>query len=220
VSEVSWRSDRNHSVELIPTIHQVFDSVGVSINSITAIFVALGPGGFSALRVGLSTAKGIATANQIPLIGIGTLAIEAAPYIHRKDAVWAIIDAGRCKLYARLFENLNGPIGKNTDGYQKITYNQLQSILGNNVVVCGEAVTGPAYEKLRELTNHIHLVEENPPTRKASTLARLAYQRLSTGEFDDPRTIQPIYMQSAQLENTGKPIFGKKDIDCDFGKKK
>jgi tRNA threonylcarbamoyladenosine biosynthesis protein TsaB len=190
------------------------------MNSITAIFVAVGPGGFSALRVGLSTAKGIATANQIPLIGIGTLAIEAAPHIHRKDAVWAIIDAGRCKLYAGLFENLNGPIIQIDDGYQKIAYSQLQSIIGNNVVVCGEAVTGPAHERLRELTDHIQLIEEKPPTRKASTLARLAYQRLSTGEFDDPRTIQPIYMQSAQLEKTGNPILEKENIDRDFGKKK
>jgi len=189
------------------------------MNHITAIFVALGPGGFSALRVGLSTAKGIATANQIPLIGVGTLAIEAAPYVHREKAVWAIIDAGRCKLYAGLFDIRNILRGKIADGYQQITHNELPSILGENVLVCGEAVTGPVHEKLLQLTDHIYMVEAKPPTRKSSTLARLAYQRLSAGEFDDPVTIQPIYLQSDQHGNAEKANVGKKDNDYNSGKK-
>ena len=73
--EVAWRSERNHSVELAPAINRALDHAGAGIGDLTAVFVASGPGGFSALRVGMSTAKAIAHTSSIPLVTLLGLSI-------------------------------------------------------------------------------------------------------------------------------------------------
>ena len=67
VVELTWRSDRNHSVELIPSIQMLLKRVGIALRDLEAIYIASGPGGFSALRVGMSAAKAMAMSLDIPL---------------------------------------------------------------------------------------------------------------------------------------------------------
>jgi len=81
IAELTWRSERNHSVELVPAIREVIARVGIETRDLNAIFIAKGPGGFSALRVGMSTAKAMAVSLEIPLVAVGTLDVEVAPYL-------------------------------------------------------------------------------------------------------------------------------------------
>ena len=69
-------------------------------------------------------------------------------------------------------------------------------MLGNGTILCGEEAGA-----VRDLVGTgISVIETPPPTRTASALAKLAYERLCAGETDDPDTLQPIYMHSAQFE--------------------
>ena len=103
--ELTWRSERNHSVELAPAIREVMSQAGVSMADLEAVFVARGPGAFSALRVGMSLAKAIASARRLPLVAVGTLEVEAQPYAGLGYPVLAVVDAGRRALYvAKLHE--------------------------------------------------------------------------------------------------------------------
>ena len=81
LAELAWRSERNHSVELVPAIKELMGQVRAEMGELKAVFVARGPGAFSALRVGMSTAKGMAVGLQVPLSSIPTLDIEAQPYM-------------------------------------------------------------------------------------------------------------------------------------------
>ena len=63
---LSWRSEQNHSVECVPAIRRLMEQAGVSPEDVEAVFVARGPGGFSALRVGVSVAKAMSMAQGIP----------------------------------------------------------------------------------------------------------------------------------------------------------
>ena len=92
---VHWRSRQNHSVEMLPTIQSILQSEQVSMNSLAGIAVALGPGSFSALRVGLSVAKGLAWASNLPLVSATTLETEAFLYRHARKTICAVLDAGR-----------------------------------------------------------------------------------------------------------------------------
>ena len=60
VIELTWRSDRNHSVELVPNVRRLLKRAAIGVGDLEAIFIASGPGGFSALRVGMSVAKAMA----------------------------------------------------------------------------------------------------------------------------------------------------------------
>src|SRR5947208_6763232 len=76
-ASANWRSERNHSVELLPNIDRLLAGAGHDKSDVTAIFIDLGPGGYAALRVGVSIAKALAHAFTVSLVGIGRLELDA-----------------------------------------------------------------------------------------------------------------------------------------------
>ena len=77
ISEYAWRSGQRHTVELAPAVFELLKRCGLTMDDVRALGVALGPGSFTSLRVGLSLVKGFALARDLPLIGIPTLDILA-----------------------------------------------------------------------------------------------------------------------------------------------
>ena len=73
VAEQSWRSENNHSVEVMPAIERLLSLQQLSPEDLTALAVAQGPGSFTGLRIGMSIAKGFCLALDIPIIAIPTL---------------------------------------------------------------------------------------------------------------------------------------------------
>ena len=73
VAETNWHAGMQHTVSLMPHVSQMLDAQDIRVTDLTAIAVALGPGSFTGLRVGLAAAKGLALATGAPLIGIPTL---------------------------------------------------------------------------------------------------------------------------------------------------
>ena len=69
LQELTWRSQRNHSVELAPAVETLLARQKVSVKDLEAVFVAKGPGAFSALRVGMSLAKSLSVGAEIPRSG-------------------------------------------------------------------------------------------------------------------------------------------------------
>ena len=193
--QLSWRSEQNHSAELVPAIEQVMKRAGVARDQIDAVFVTRGPGGFSALRVGLSTAKALAAARSVPLVAVGTLEVEAHPFLGLNMPVCALVGAGRQKLYAEVFDT-----SQSSTSYQVITVAELDTFARSTTIFCGEGVSGEALESLQMLEGIAVPVTATPPTRSAAVVAKLGHQRLARGDTDDPDTVQPLYMPSAQWE--------------------
>ena len=195
VAELNWRSDRNHSVELAPAMRRLMGHAGVDVQGLRAVFVAGGPGAFSALRVGMSTAKTLADSLEIPLVSIGTLDVEASPYLGLGAPVRALIEAGRSRLYVGRFET-----GQTETGYEVVEYEELGPPANGETLFCGEAVATRAGDLRERLGESARLVKVPPPTRRPAVLAALAQRRLESGETDDPATLQPIYLRSAQVD--------------------
>ena len=86
LAETTWYSQQNHGAELLPVAMALLAQVGSSIREVTHLAVALGPGGFSALRVGMATVKGLALPGRLPVAGISTFHVEAAPYEDTRSA--------------------------------------------------------------------------------------------------------------------------------------
>src|SRR3972149_2683128 len=76
-AEVTWRCRRNHTVELLPTIDRLLAQAGVTKGGLAAVFACTGPGMYTGLRVGVSTAQGLAYALKLPVVGIGRLEVDA-----------------------------------------------------------------------------------------------------------------------------------------------
>jgi tRNA threonylcarbamoyladenosine biosynthesis protein TsaB len=95
VGEFAWRSGQRHTVELAPAISDLLARCGVTMDEVQALGVALGPGSFTSLRVGLALVKGLAFGRHIPLIGIPTLDILAHPQPALQLPLLCAIQAGR-----------------------------------------------------------------------------------------------------------------------------
>ena len=139
VSARSWYSAVNHTAELMPAVSETLKAAGLTVNDLAAIAVALGPGGFSALRVGMSVAKGLALASGRPLLGIGTLDAEAQPYLQSGLPVCALLDAGRQELSSALF----APDGQRLREDLICPPDELLPDLPETVLFCGEARSLP-----------------------------------------------------------------------------
>ena len=207
--ETCWFSKRNHTVELAPAIQTLLGKVGASFRDLEAIFLAVGPGGFSALRVGMSAAKGIAEGLDIPLVGVGTLDLEAYLYAETGRSLYPLLDVGRGEVAWAVYRQ---------DGGSWLQAHAPEIALPEDVV--GAASPGAAFcgegawthrDLLRERADPSAVVlAVPPPTRRCQSLARLGFLRLGEGAGADRDQLQPMYlrrpsitMRSPRRANTG-----------------
>jgi tRNA threonylcarbamoyladenosine biosynthesis protein TsaB len=101
---------RGHAEALIPLIARVMKQSNVAFRDLDRIAVTTGPGSFTGVRVGLAAARGFAVATGVPVVGVSTLAVFAAPHLaaNGKTPVIAAIDARHEHVYLQMF----GPGGQ------------------------------------------------------------------------------------------------------------
>ena len=196
----SWRSAVSHSSELMPAVAQVLHSREVSPRSLDAVAVALGPGGFSALRTGLSVAKGMALAAGIPIIGIGSLDLEAYPFRDAGVNVCALLEAGRGEVSSSLFspaarlsrlreDRITGP---------DVLLDEICALGERSTLFCGDGL-GPWTELVKLRLAERAILCQAPASGRAESLAALAFDRLGRGETDDLDSLQPTYLRMPSI---------------------
>ena len=204
LAEYSWVSRQNHSVELLPAIDHLLKTNGATPKDLTCVFVAIGPGGFSALRVGLSTAKGLVVSLGIPLVALNTLEIEADPFRSLGLPVCAVLDAGRNEVAAAVYAEEDG-VWKTVRDAWIAAPEELCSSIEGAVLFCGEgsSLLEPA---LKECSGDgAVLAEHTPPTRRPGTLARMGYERLLKGEQANVSTLEPFYLRKPSITAPRRP---------------
>ena len=193
IHEFTWRAERNHSVELAPAVRKVMERAGIAPADLSAVFVARGPGGFSALRVGMALAKTLAMGLKVPLVSAGTFDVEMAPHLPSDLPLCALVPAGGVRLYAAWSDRPTGDL-------TVLTAEELAERTVEPTVFCGEAAAALKPMLTERLGEMARFRDGEPPTRSAATLARLAFARLEAGESDDLDTLEPLYMRSAQAQ--------------------
>ncbi len=196
VSEYAWRSSQRHTVELAPAISELLTRCGLTMEAVRALGVALGPGSFTSLRVGLSLMKGLALARHLPLVGIPTLDILAAAQPASRLPLVAAIQAGRGRLAVGWYKRSKN--GWRAKGPARLaTVQALAEEVQSPAIVCGEFTA----EERRQLSAQpeIHLVSPAQSVRRPAVLAELAWTRWQTGDVDDEASLAPIYLHVAEL---------------------
>ena len=200
VAARSWWSVVNHSAELMPSIVQVLQGRGVNPRSLDAVAVALGPGGFSALRTGLSAAKGMAMASRIPIIGVGSLDLEAYPFRAAGITVCALLEAGRGEAasslvtpssdFKRLREDrISGP---------HELMDEIEELRLESVLFCGEGLS-PWTGSINERLGNRAILCQAPGSARSGSLAEIAWSRLEEGNTDDLDLLQPTYLRMPSI---------------------
>jgi len=197
IAELTWHSEQNHTVELVPSLERLLKQTKANIESLKAIFVAKGPGSFNGLRVGMSTAKGLAFAFGIPLIGIGSLEIEAYPFAFTKLPVCAVHNAGRGELAAAAYQL--------KDSWRCLTPDHITSDntlirqTKRKTIFCGEIPTSVIEELKKKLERYAIIPEAAARLRRACYLSELGWQRLDKGQVDDAASLQPLYLRQPPI---------------------
>ncbi len=195
ISEYAWRSSQRHTVELVPAINELLARSGLAMDDIRALGVALGPGSFTSLRVGLSLVKGFALARRLPLIGIPTLDILAAAQPLSKLPLLVAIQAGRGRLAAGWYKRSKGT-WKAKGPARVVTAQALAEEVKSPVNMCAELTGG---ERQTLATNAaIQLASPAQSVRRPALLAEQAWARWQAGDIDDRATLAPIYLHVAE----------------------
>jgi tRNA threonylcarbamoyladenosine biosynthesis protein TsaB len=192
LSEYSWNSQNNHSVELAPTVLEMMNKCSIKAEQLSALAVALGPGSFTGLRIGLAFAKGIAYANHIPLVGVPSLDIVAKAQPTRKGALAAVLRAGRGRLAVGWYEVDKGE-WKSTGKAETLTPLELNRRIHGPTVVCGE-LNEDEQRLLARKRRNVILASPAQSVRRPAFLAELGWRRLQAGQIDNPVTLTPIYL--------------------------
>jgi tRNA threonylcarbamoyladenosine biosynthesis protein TsaB len=195
ISEYAWRSSQRHTVELAPAISELLTRCGLTMEDVRALAVALGPGSFTSLRVGLSLVKGLALSRHLPLIGIPTLDILAAAQPASKLPLAVLIQAGRGR-YALGWYKSSRKGWQAAGPARVVTVQGLFDDVKSPSIVCGE-LTSEDRHKMKE-NAEVHLVSPAQSVRRPAILAELAWARLQAGEVDDEASLAPIYLHTAE----------------------
>ena len=205
-AEFTWNCGHNHTTQLLPNLRYLLEQNSRTLESADCIIVATGPGSYNGLRVGLSTARGLAFSLGIPVIGISTLEAEAWQHAETGLPVCPVLNAGREEVACALYQMKDGQWGQlmNT---QLSTIASLCSKIQTTTFFCGEHVQAVA----AELTERLHekAVFSSPVSgfRRPGFLAELGLKRMDAGDFDDTATLQPLYFRGPSIT---KPNPGKK----------
>lgn len=192
LSEIIWTSRDFHTVELAPAILDAIQKSGKKIDKVEAVAVALGPGSFTGLRIGLALAKGIALARHLPVIGIPSLDIlaYAQPLVNLPLA--AILRAGRGRLAIDWYQaEKKGWISQNK--LDVTTAEQLVELIETPTLVAGELIEDERHI-LRRKKKLIDLASPAHSLRRPGYLAELGWRRWQAGQNDDPAALTPIYL--------------------------
>ena len=200
LAEMIWTSQDYHTVELAPMLEKAMHTAGVQMSDLSALGVAIGPGSFTGLRIGLALAKGIALGSRLPLVVVPTLDFLAAaqPVVDLPMAV--VLRAGRGRLAVGWYQAKGGQ-WQSQDTLQVLNVDALSQQILKPSLVCGELTS----EERRFLSRKRKMIDLSSPAqalRRPSFLAEVAWLRWRKGLVDDPVALAPIYL------HIGEPIPG------------
>ena len=194
LGELSWFSHYRQTVELAPAIDDLLHRLDIKPDALAAIGVAIGPGSFTSLRVGLALAKGLSMARHIPLIGIPSLDILAAGIPVVDLPLAAVLQAGRGRLALGWYHAVSGTW--QSDGAPKITTaEELVKQINSPTLVCGELQPEERQRLARKYRN-VTIPSPANCVRRPGILAELAWNRWKAGQIDPAAPLAPIYLRT------------------------
>ncbi|MFP4020638.1 MAG: tRNA (adenosine(37)-N6)-threonylcarbamoyltransferase complex dimerization subunit type 1 TsaB [Halanaerobium sp.] len=203
---------RQHSEKLLPLMEQIFELLDIEAEDLEGVAVAVGPGSFTGLRIGITTAKMLGRIFSIPVKGISTLEILAAGA--DGDYILPLLDARRKRVYYSFYQKNKE---KNEFFLKKIYkaastgINELPAILSKykdkEITVIGEMTA--EVQQILEQENFLlkqAAAEEN--FTRAAVLARLGHDYIESGREDYIYQLKPAYLKKAQAEINWQQKYG------------
>lgn len=184
---------QNHAETLMGLISDCILAAGIKMQELQAVAISGGPGSYTGLRIGASTAKGICFALGIPLIAIDTLKSMARVGLvlhpEHKGLIWPMIDARRMEVYHCVFDAALEQVTQVSSGI--IDEEGFKpDFIGSDTLLCGDgAIKAAAMLQLRSV----------PVLPHAGHLCLPASEAFDLGNFADLASYEPFYLKPANI---------------------
>ena len=189
--EITWRAQRNQTATLLGQLDALLRLGGIESADLSGVVVATGPGSFSALRVGLATAKGLCLAHGIPIFGVGTLDASAAQFEGWGRPVRALVYAGRRRVVAGDFRpGLNGLTL--AAALEHRTLDRLAAGLTEPTLLVGDL--GEQVASHYRTDENVILLPQATRQRRAGILIDMAHERWLNEDSNELAALEPIYV--------------------------
>ncbi len=193
-----YEAGYSHAERLHNFINETVKSGGISFKDLDAIAVSKGPGSYTGLRIGVSAAKGLCYALEIPLISISTLQVLGSQVLEKDDVyIVPMLDARRMEVYSAVFSNSHEQIRETKaeilleDSFKSYLDEKKVCFIGNGV----EKFSAICNSK----ENAVFIKNKLPSARE---MAILSYTKFLRKEFEDVGYFEPYYLKDFVSNNT------------------
>jgi len=200
IAEWNLSHSKTHSERLLPGLVRMLEAADTPLERVDLIAVAVGPGSFTGLRIGLATAKALALGAGKPMVGVPTLDVLAENVVASPLLVCPALDARKGEVFAALYRKPAPGSSQRISPYLSVRPEQLLEEIQEPALFLGDGSL--LYrERLQSLARHpILLAPLECHSPRASTLCRLALEKYRAEGAADPADIRALYVRLSDAE--------------------
>ena len=200
IGEVSLAGGRRHAEQLAPAIKYLCGELDVSLAQLAVIAVDIGPGLFTGLRVGVTTAKVMAQALRIPVVAVPSLDLVAYPLRHSNRVVVAVLDARRHEVFCASYRPVPGGVQRVSEYAVRQPAELVVELESgtDELLLAGDGIA--AYHDQFASLDRAEFAGVAHDTPSAAALIELATARAEREEFQPQSEIRPLYLRTSDAE--------------------
>jgi len=199
ISEKAISGHTSYSKNLFFIIDSILQDTNLNISQVDAFAISIGPGSFTGLRVGLSSALGFSLAQKKPVVSVETLFAMADTIPFTEKIICPVIDARKGELYTSFFQyddnNQIRRLGEDRAVKPEFLVNEIKKttlFFGSGVDTYGKVLS----QKLGNLA----VFHNGSSNTTAASVAKLAFEKIKNGEKTDSALLKPKYVRRAEAE--------------------
>jgi len=204
LAEETWHTANNHTSELAPAIASLLARCEVSLDDLSALAVSVGPGSFTGLRIGVALAKGVASARNLPLVGVSTHdTLAAGQPSYPRYALVAVVEAGRGRIIAATYRwSQNQWINRGEP--RLMNWEKLLGTIDGPAYITGD-IDESGYIALAEAQAAdlpVRLAPAALRLRRAGFMAEVGLDRLNASPDESefhPSRLTPLYVKTRDI---------------------
>ncbi|HKL40963.1 MAG TPA: tRNA (adenosine(37)-N6)-threonylcarbamoyltransferase complex dimerization subunit type 1 TsaB [Clostridia bacterium] len=203
LGEITINHPRTHSQKLMPIIKYIFNNLSLTIGDIDLIVVSNGPGSFTGVRIGLTTAKALAHPNRTPIVTISTLDSLGMNLSAYNGKVISVVDGRRKKVFVKAFKFYKGKVVSTDEAQMGMIDDFLDewNSKDEEMILVGSGVTENKEYILSNKNEKIALASLKDNFPYAKTLAAMG-REIDPEDYQSYNTIEANYIRKSQAEMT------------------
>ncbi len=198
IAETRLNVKTTHSERLMTAIDSTLVQSDLGLSDIDAFAVAIGPGSFTGLRIGLSTVKGLSYATGKPIVTVPTLEAFARNFPYSMYPICLMLDARKGEVYASVFKWEDG--FKRVLGDMSIRPEDLLRELQSKIIFAGEGVSLYKQKIMDIMKERAVFAPPDKMVPSPGNVAMLGLEKAVKGEYSDASTAVPFYIRKSEAE--------------------